>query len=265
VNQKVWANLAVATMRKPIAEAKAMGAMALFGEKYGDVVRVVKVGDYSLELCGGCHVNNTAEIGLFKLVSESGIGAGTRRIEAVTGRGAYQYLNQQLSTLREVAQSIKAPLLQETPARVEAVLQHVKELQRENESLRAKLGNIEAASLTDQLKQVNGVNLLAARVSATDMDNLRGMMDELKNKLGSAIIVLGSAEGDKVNLVAGVTKDLMDQGYHAGKIIKEVAARCGGGGGGRPDMAQAGGKDASKLQEALALVTELVQNQVVSK
>ncbi|MCK9909899.1 DHHA1 domain-containing protein, partial [Microbacteriaceae bacterium K1510] len=124
---------------------------------------------------------------------------------------------------------------------------------------------IEAASLTDQLKQVNGVNLLAARVSATDMDNPRGMMDELKNKLGSAIIVLGSAEGDKVNLVAGVTKDLMDQGYHAGKIIKEVAARCGGGGGGRPDMAQAGGKDASKLQEALALVTELVQNQVVSK
>jgi alanyl-tRNA synthetase len=265
VNQKVWENLAVEIMNKPIAEAKAMGAMALFGEKYGDIVRVVKVGDYSLELCGGCHVNNTAEIGLFKIVSESGIGAGTRRIEAVTGRGAYQYLNQQLSTLKEVAHALKAPVLQETPARVEALQQQLKDVQRENESLRAKLGNIEAASLSEQVKQVEGINVLAARVSATDMDNLRGMVDELKNKLGSAIIVLGSVEGDKVNLVAGVTKDLMEQGFHAGKIIKEVATRCGGGGGGRPDMAQAGGKDPAKLQDALELVNELVKSQAVAK
>lgn len=265
VNQKVWANLAVEITNKPISEAKAMGAMALFGEKYGDVVRVVQVGEYSLELCGGCHVSNTAEIGLFKLVSESGIGAGTRRIEAVTGRGAYQFLNQQLMTLKDVAHVLKSPVLQEIPARVEALQQQLKEVQRENESIRAKLGNIEAASLTDQLKQVGGVNLLVAQVSATDMDNLRGMMDELKNKLGSAVIVLGSVEGDKVNLVAGVTNDLMDQGFHAGKIIKEVATRCGGGGGGRPDMAQAGGKDPSKLQEALTAVTKLVQNQAVAK
>ncbi|GAA4705620.1 alanine--tRNA ligase [Brevibacillus fulvus] len=265
VNQKVWANLAVNITHKPIAEAKAMGAMALFGEKYGDIVRVVQVGDYSLELCGGCHVGNTAEIGLFKIVSESGIGAGTRRIEAVTGRGAYEYLNQQLVTLRDVAQTIKSPLLPEVPARVEALLQQLKEVQRENESLRAKLGNIEAASLTEQVKQVNGVQLLAARVSATDMDNLRTMVDELKNKLGSAVVVLGSAEDDKVNLVAGVTKDLMDQGFHAGKIIKEVAARCGGGGGGRPDMAQAGGKEPGKLNEALNYVVELIQSQAVSK
>jgi len=265
VNQKVWENLTVDVMHKPIAEAKAMGAMALFGEKYGDIVRVVKVGAYSLELCGGCHVNNTAEIGLFKIVSESGIGAGTRRIEAVTGRGAYQFLNQQLTTLKEVAHALKAPVLQETPARVEALQQQLKDVQRENESLRAKLGNIEAASLSDQVTQVGGVNVLAARVSATDMDNLRGMVDELKNKLGSAVIVLGAVEGDKVNLVAGVTKDLMEQGFHAGKIIKEVATRCGGGGGGRPDMAQAGGKDPSKLQEALKLVTELVKSQTVTK
>jgi alanyl-tRNA synthetase len=265
VNEKVWANLTVDIFHKPIAEAKAMGAMALFGEKYGDIVRVVKVGDYSLELCGGCHVNNTAEIGLFKIVSESGIGAGTRRIEAVTGRGAYQYLNQQLATLKEVAQALKAPVLAEAPARVEALQQQLKDVQRENESLRAKLGNIEAANLSQQVKQVEGVNVLAARVSATDMDNLRGMVDELKNKLGSAVIVLGSAEGEKVHLVAGVTKDLMEQGFHAGKIIKEVAARCGGGGGGRPDMAQAGGKDPSKLQEALALVSELVKSQAVAK
>ncbi|MGM0713016.1 alanine--tRNA ligase [Brevibacillus parabrevis] len=265
VNEKVWENLTVEISNKALAEAKAMGAMALFGEKYGDVVRVVKVGDYSLELCGGCHVNNTAEIGLFKLVSESGIGAGTRRIEAVTGRGAYQFLNQQFTTLKEVAHALKAPVLAEAPARVEGLQQQLKEVQRENESLRAKLGNIEAASLTDQLKQVDGMNVLAARVSASDMDNLRGMVDELKNKLGSAVIVLGSVDGEKVNLVAGVTKDLMDQGVHAGKIIKEVATRCGGGGGGRPDMAQAGGKDPSKLQEALDAVVELVKSQAVAK
>lgn len=265
VNEKVWENLTVDISNKALAEAKAMGAMALFGEKYGDVVRVVKVGDYSLELCGGCHVSNTAEIGLFKLVSESGIGAGTRRIEAVTGKGAYQFLNHQFTTLKEVAQALKAPVLAEAPARVEGLQQQLKELGRENESLRAKLGNIEAASLTDQLKQVDGMNVLAARVSAVDMDNLRGMVDELKNKLGSAVIVLGAVDGDKVNLVAGVTKDLMDQGIHAGKIIKDVATRCGGGGGGRPDMAQAGGKDPSKLQEALDEVADLVKSQAVAK
>lgn len=265
VNRKVWENISVNIMHKSLTQAKAMGAMALFGEKYGDVVRVVQVGEYSLELCGGCHVANTAEIGLFKIVSEGGIGAGTRRIEAVTGRGAYQYLNQQLQTLREVAGVIKSPLLSETPARVEGLQQQLKEVQRENESLRAKLGNIEAAALSGQIRQIAGVNLLATRVSAADMDSLRGMVDELKNKLGSAVIVLGAVEGDKVNLVAGVTKDLMDQGFHAGKIIKEVAARCGGGGGGRPDMAQAGGKDPAKLAEALELVSQLVENQAVAK
>ncbi|CAM3498025.1 alanine--tRNA ligase [Brevibacillus invocatus] len=265
VNEKVWENLLVDISNKSLTEAKAMGAMALFGEKYGDIVRVVKVGDYSLELCGGCHVSNTAEIGLFKIVSESGIGAGTRRIEAVTGRGAYQFLNQQFSILKDVAQALKAPLLAEAPARVEGLQQQLKEVQRENESLRAKLGNIEAASLTDQLVQVDGIQVLAARVSASDMDNLRGMVDELKNKLGSAVIVLGAVDADKVNLVAGVTKDLMDRGIHAGKIIKEVATRCGGGGGGRPDMAQAGGKDPAKLQEALDLVQELVKSQAVAK
>ncbi|MFM1652461.1 alanine--tRNA ligase [Brevibacillus sp. B_LB10_24] len=261
VNEKIWANIDVNIMHKPIAEAKAMGAMALFGEKYGEIVRVVQVGEYSLELCGGCHVKNTAEIGLFKIVSEGGIGAGTRRIEAVTGRGAFQYLNGQLATLRDVAQIVKAPQLHETPGRAEGLAQQLKEVQRENESLRAKLGNIEAATLTDQVKQVGGVNVLAARVSATDMDNLRGMVDELKQKLGSAVIVLGAVQEDKVNLVAGVTEDLLKQGFHAGKLVKEVAARCGGGGGGRPDMAQAGGKDPAKLGDALAAVTSLVEGQ----
>ncbi|WP_139490363.1 alanine--tRNA ligase [Brevibacillus dissolubilis] len=265
VNEKVWQQLTVDICHKPIEEAKAMGAMALFGEKYGDVVRVVNVIGYSIELCGGIHVNNTAEIGLFKILSESGIGAGTRRIEAVTGKGAYAFLNQQLGYLRETAALVKSNQLHETPARVEATLQQLKDVQRENESLRAKLGNIEAAALTDKVQDVNGVKVLATQVSATDMDNLRGMVDELKNKLGSAVIVLGAVEGDKVNLVTGVTKDLMDQGFHAGKIVKEVATRCGGGGGGRPDMAQAGGKEPAKLGEALAYVAEFVQNQAVSK
>ncbi|MGG0754507.1 alanine--tRNA ligase [Brevibacillus laterosporus] len=264
VNEQIWNNLPVNITNMKIAEAKEMGAMALFGEKYGDVVRVVNVEGYSIELCGGCHVGNTAEIGLFKILSESGIGAGTRRIEAVTGRGAYQYLNQQLTTLKEVAQAVKSPQLHETPTRVEGVLAQLKETQREAESLRTKLGNIEAGTLTDQVQEINGVKLLATQVSATDMDNLRGMVDELKNKLGSAIIVLGSVEGDKVNIVAGVTKDLMGQGFHAGKIVKEVATRCGGGGGGRPDMAQAGGKEPAKLGEALSIVASVVEGQAVA-
>ncbi|MED1664383.1 alanine--tRNA ligase [Brevibacillus laterosporus] len=264
VNEQIWNNLPVNITNMKIAEAKEMGAMALFGEKYGDVVRVVNVEGYSIELCGGCHVGNTAEIGLFKILSESGIGAGTRRIEAVTGRGAYQYLNQQLTTLKEVAQAVKSPQLHETPTRVEGVLAQLKETQREAESLRTKLGNIEAGTLTDQVREINGVKLLATQVSATDMDNLRGMVDELKNKLGSAIIVLGSVEGDKVNIVAGVTKDLMGQGFHAGKIVKEVATRCGGGGGGRPDMAQAGGKEPAKLGEALSIVASVVEGQAVA-
>ncbi|WPS89161.1 alanine--tRNA ligase [Brevibacillus halotolerans] len=264
VNEQIWSNLAVSISNMKIAEAKELGAMALFGEKYGDIVRVVNVEGFSIELCGGCHVGNTAEIGLFKIVSESGIGAGTRRIEAVTGRGAYQYLNQQLTTLKEVAQAVKSPQLHETPARVEGVLAQLKESQREAESLRTKLGNIEAGTLTEQVQEIKGVKLLATQVSATDMDNLRGMVDELKNKLGSAVIVLGSVEGDKVNIVAGVTKDLMSQGFHAGKIVKEVATRCGGGGGGRPDMAQAGGKEPAKLGEALSIVASVVEGQAVA-
>ncbi|MDF9413768.1 alanine--tRNA ligase [Brevibacillus laterosporus] len=264
VNEQIWSNLAVSISNMKIAEAKELGAMALFGEKYGDIVRVVNVEGFSIELCGGCHVGNTAEIGLFKILSESGIGAGTRRIEAVTGRGAYQYLNQQLTTLKEVAQAVKSPQLHETPARVEGVLAQLKESQREAESLRTKLGNIEAGTLTEQVQEIKGVKLLATQVSATDMDNLRGMVDELKNKLGSAVIVLGSVEGDKVNIVAGVTKDLMSQGFHAGKIVKEVATRCGGGGGGRPDMAQAGGKEPAKLGEALSIVASVVEGQAVA-
>lgn len=259
VNEKIWRSIHVETSFKAIAEAKAMGAMALFGEKYGDIVRVVKVGDYSLELCGGCHVPNTSVIGLFKIVSESGIGAGTRRIEAVTGEAAYKVLNDQISILKDAAAKLKTSP-KEVANRIDSMLVEMKQLQRENESLAAKLGNIEAGSLASKVKEINGVQLLAARVQAGDMNNLRNMADDLKQKLGSAVILLGTTDGSKVNLIAAVTDDLIKKGYQAGKLIKEAASICGGGGGGRPDMAQAGGKDPSKLDNALQFAEEWVKS-----
>ncbi|MFS0591076.1 alanine--tRNA ligase [Cytobacillus horneckiae] len=259
VNEKIWKSLDVEIDLKNIDEAKAMGAMALFGEKYGKIVRVVQIGAYSLELCGGCHVPNTSVIGLFKIQSESGIGAGTRRIEAVTGESAYKMMTEQIGILKDAAGKLKANT-KDLPARIDGLQAEMKQLQRENESLAAKLGNIEAGSLVNHAKEVNGITMLAAKVQATDMNNLRNMADDLKQKLGSAVVVLGSANDGKVNLIAGVTDDLIKQGYHAGKVIKEVATRCGGGGGGRPDMAQAGGKDPAKLDSALQFVEEWVKS-----
>jgi alanyl-tRNA synthetase len=259
VNEKIWQNIQVQIDLKPIAEAKEMGAMALFGEKYGKIVRVVQVGDYSLELCGGCHVPNTSVIGLFKIVSESGIGAGIRRIEGVTGESAYHLLNEQVGLLRDASEKLKANP-KDIVSRIDGLMAEIKQLQRENESLSAKLGNIEAGNLLENVKEINGVKVLAAKVQAVDMNNLRNMADDIKQKLGSAIIVLGSPSEGKVNLIAAVTKDLNEKGYHAGKLIKEVAAVCGGGGGGRPDMAQAGGKNPEKLDQAIQIVEEWVKS-----
>jgi len=257
VNEQVWKSIPVVIDLKPIDEAKAMGAMALFGEKYGDIVRVVQVGDYSIELCGGCHVDNTSRIGIFKLLGESGIGSGVRRIEAVTGRHAYEYLEGQLDLLKQASSLLKSNIA-DVPKRIEGLNQQLKELARENESLQGKLGAIEASQLTDKVKQVGEAQLLAAEVQAGGMDGLRSIADELKGKLPNAIIVLGSRAGEKVNFVVAVPQDLVKQGYHAGKLVKEVASVCGGGGGGRPDMAQAGGKDASKMAQALQRAEELV-------
>ena len=259
VNEKIWESIPVVIESKAIDEAKAMGAMALFGEKYGDVVRVVQVSDYSIELCGGCHVDNTSAIGLFKIVSESGIGAGTRRIEAVTGAAAYQQLKSQLNLLKETAEALKTNM-KDVPVRVESLLGEMKELARENESLKSKLGNIEAGNLISSVQEINGVKVLAAKVQATDMNNLRSMADELKAKIGSGVITLAAIQGEKVNIIAAVTQDLIPQGYHAGTLIKEVATRCGGGGGGRPDMAQAGGKNPSQVDSALKFVEEWVKS-----
>ncbi len=259
VNQQIWRNHSVETMVKPINEAKKMGAMALFNEKYGDNVRVVQVGDYSLELCGGCHVRNSGEIGLFKIVSESSIGAGVRRIEAVTGKHAYEYLNGQLTALKPLAKELKSTLLG-IPQKVEGLQITIKELQKENESLKAKLNHIEAKNLADRLETVDGISLLRVNVWPMDMKSLRNILDDLKTKVNSGILVLASAQDEKVNLVVSVSDDLIQKGFHAGQLIKELAGKVGGGGGGRPDMAQAGGKEPEKIQDALNYVTEYIKS-----
>ncbi|MDG5786474.1 alanine--tRNA ligase [Evansella sp. AB-P1] len=258
VNEKIWDGIAVETMQKSLNEAKEMGAMALFGEKYGETVRVVKVGDYSLELCGGCHVNNTAEIGLFKILSEAGIGAGVRRIEAVTGQNAYSHMSELVDILKEASGLLKSKVV-DVPFRIEQLQKQLKEKEKENESFAAKLSNLEAGNILDEMIEIEGVSLLVKQVNVSDMNRLRQMADSLKEKIESGILVLAAVNNGKVSIVASVSKDLVKDGHHAGNIVKEVATRCGGGGGGRPDMAQAGGKDPSKLQDALKIVPDFIK------
>ncbi|WP_018131428.1 alanine--tRNA ligase [Effusibacillus pohliae] len=263
VNEQIWANLPVEISEMPLEEAKKLGAMALFGEKYGDVVRVVKAGDYSIELCGGCHVRRTGEIGIFKIVSESSIAAGIRRIEAVTGRGAYQYMQQQSKLLEEIAGKLKSNV-KDIPVRVEALQSNVKELTKEIESLKGKLASYEVKGLLDKVQQVEGISYIAAEVAGLDSDALRNVAEDLRNRIGSGVVVVGAANDGKVNFVAGVTKDLVAKGLQAGKIVKEVAAITGGGGGGRPELAQAGGRDAAKLADAIAQVPNILKNQLAN-
>lgn len=259
VNEYIWKDIEVVIEEMKIDEAKALGAMALFGEKYGDIVRVVQVSDYSIELCGGNHVNRTSEIGLFKIVSEGGIGAGTRRIEAVTGKGAYITIKEEEQVLNEAASRFKANP-KDLVVRISGLQADYKELQRENESLSQKVANSQAGAILDAAQKVGDVTVLSTRVDVKDNNQLRQMMDDLKQKLDKAIIVLGAADGDKVMLCAGVTKDIVGGGYHAGQIVKSVAEKCGGKGGGRPDMAMAGAKEVSKLDEALNSVYDFVKS-----
>lgn len=259
VNEKIWQSMPVIVEHKKLDEAKDMGAMALFGEKYSDIVRVVQVGDYSIELCGGCHVINTSDIGLFKIVSEAGIGAGTRRVEAVTSRDAYDYLNNKENLLQQSAALLKTTD-DHVPGRIEEIYQEMKQINKENESLQAKLSHLEANSIIEQVETVNGIHVLAKKVDVKDMDQLRTMIDDLKQQLESGVILLAAENNGKVQLVAGISDDLVKDGFHAGHLIKQAATLCGGGGGGRPNMAQAGGKDASKIQEALDVAKEYVLN-----
>ncbi|SFH35830.1 alanyl-tRNA synthetase [Desulfotomaculum arcticum] len=260
VNNAVLNNLKVEVVETSLDEAREMGAMALFEEKYGDHVRVVKMGDFSLELCGGTHVAATSEVGLFKLLGESSVGSGLRRVEAVTGEGAMDYMRAKEDQLQLIAKSVKAPL-HEVVHKVEAIVQDLRDLEKETETLRARLARYEVQGILDRAREIAGVKVLASRSDAADMDSLRAMVDLLRDKMGSGVIVLGAAVNGKVNLVAGVSKDLVSRGLHAGKLIKEIAPLVGGGGGGRPDMAQAGGKDPSGLEGALDKVYSLVEAQ----
>lgn len=258
VNKQIWKSTELVVEHKEKSEAEAMGAMALFGEKYGDIVRVVQINDYSIELCGGCHVNNTSEIGLFKILSESGIGAGIRRIEAVTSKDAYHFMNEKVQSLQTSANLLKVSE-EEVQSKISNVLEEMKELKRKNDSLSTKLSNIEAKSLTDHIREVKGVNILAQKVNVSDMGQLRNMVDEMKQELTSGIILLASENNNKVQLAAGISNDLIDKGFHAGDLIKQAAKICGGGGGGRPDMAQAGGTKPENIVEALQFATKYVK------
>ena len=261
VNEAIFASYPIETEEMGIDAAREKGAMALFGEKYGDVVRVVDMGGYSIELCGGAHLKNTAQVGSFKIVSENGVAAGVRRIEALTGEGALHHYQAQEDEVRTLSQMVKA-----TPdklvARVEQLLAEQKELAKELEKLKAKLAGGAADEILDQKTEINGVAVLAAEVKDMDGNAMRTLGDQLKNKLGSGVIVLAGAAGGKVSLMAMATDDVVKKGVHAGNIIKAAAAVCGGGGGGRPNMAQAGGKDASKIGEALAKAKEVVAEQI---
>ena len=260
VNKQILLNLPVVTREMPVEEAKATGAMAFFGDKYGDVVRLVSMGDFSLELCGGTHCQRTGDIGQIKILSESGIGSGLRRIEAVTGTGALQYHQQQEEKLAALATLLKARP-DNIEKRLEQVLKENKTLTKEIEKLQAKQDQDAIDGLWEKATDLGGVKLLTAQVKAVDMPTLRNILDLLRDKLPDSVIVLAAAQEEKSQFVISVAPSAQQKGLHAGKLIKEVAAVCGGSGGGRPDMAQAGGKivDAEKIQSALAKAEELVR------
>ena len=259
VNQMIFMGRAVEIEQMSLDAAKEKGAMALFGEKYdADRVRVVSVDDFSIELCGGTHVTNTSEIGLFKITSESGIGAGIRRIEAVTSKAALDYLNTYVTRVNVLAASLKAkPSNLET--RIETLVSDLSELRRENDSLKAQMANSKVADLANEVQVINGFNVIVTRIDGVQMADLKAMIDECKQKLGDVVIVLASVTDEKLALACGVTTDYIKQGLNAGKIVKEVAMICGGNGGGRPDMATAGAKEISKIEEGFAKVVSIIE------
>jgi len=252
VNDQVRSNGAAQTQVLSYDDAIAAGALAFFGEKYGDKVRVLGIGDFSTELCGGTHVTRTGDIGLFKITSESGIASGVRRIEAVTGRGALAWVNGSERTLREAAAVLKGGR-DDVPGKLSQLVDRTRQLEREVAELKTRLAAGSSRNLLDDVKTVSGVKLLVARIDGADSQALRASADSLKDKLGSGVVVLGGVEGDKVRLVAGVTSDLTSR-FKAGEIIKPIAKQVGGSGGGRPDFAQAGGTEPEQLDAALALV-----------
>lgn len=261
VNEKIAENIAVETQVMTMDEAKKTGAMALFDEKYGETVRVVSMGDFSKEFCGGTHVKNTGEITTFKIISESGISAGVRRIEALTGDNVFAYYKAIEEQLAAAAKAVKA-----TPANLVEKIEHmaaeIKALQSENESLKSKAAKEALGDVMNQVIEVKGVKLLATRVDGVDMNGLRDLGDQLKAKLGDGVVVLASSVDGKVNLVAMATDAAMAKGAHAGNLIKGIAALVGGGGGGRPNMAQAGGKNPEGIEQAINEVSTVLEGQI---
>ncbi|MBS5285390.1 MAG: alanine--tRNA ligase [Clostridiales bacterium] len=261
VNEQIQASLPVVTEIMTLEEAKKTGAMALFGEKYGDKVRVVEMGDFSTELCGGTHVANTGSIASFKILSETGIAAGVRRIEALTSEGLMKHYEGVEKELAEAAKAAKT-----TPAaltsRIESLLEELKTLHAENEKLKSKMAKDSLGDVMSQVKEVNGVKVLAAKVPDVDMNGLRNLGDQLKDKLGEGVVVIASVLEGKVNLMATVTEGAQKKGAHAGNLIKAIAGCVGGGGGGRPNMAQAGGKNPAGIEEALKKAEEVLAEQI---
>ena len=261
VNEQIVAGLPVKVENMPIEEARKTGAQALFGEKYGDVVRVVNMGDYAIEFCGGTHVKNTNEIMAFKILSESGVAAGVRRIEALTSKGLIRYYDNLEKKLNEAAKVLKA-----TPDNLAEKIAHLtaenKALHSEVESLKSKLAQDAMGDVMDQVQEIKGVKLLAAEVDGVDMNGLRDLGDQLKEKLGEGVVVLASGNDGKVSLMVTATDAAMKQGAHAGNLVKAIAGLVGGGGGGRPNMAQAGGKNPAGIQEALKKAAEALEGQL---
>ena len=261
VNAEIAKNNAVITEVMNSEQAKATGAMALFGEKYEEDVRVVSMGDFSKELCGGTHVANTGMITTFKILSEAGVASGVRRIEALTGDGVFAYYREMEKELNEAAKVAKT-----TPAqlkdKVEHMLSEIKSLQSEVEALKSKLAKDALGDVMNQITEVKGIKLLATAVEDVDMNGLRDLGDQLKEKLGEGVVVIASSANGKVNLIAMVTDGAMEKGAHAGNLIKGIAALVGGGGGGRPNMAQAGGKNPAGIPDAIAKVQEVLEGQI---
>jgi len=260
VNAQIRKNTAAQAQLMDKDKALAAGAMALFGEKYGDEVRVLSIGDFSVELCGGTHVDRAGDIGLFKIVAETGVASGIRRIEAVTGENAFNWVQQSLANFAKTAQTLNARM-DEAPQKAVNAANRIKQLEKELEKLKAKLASQASADIESHAIDIDGIKVLAHHIEGADVETLRETLDRLKDKFGSAVIVLGTTKDEKVNLVAGVTKDQTNR-IKAGDLVNVVATQVGGKGGGRPDMAQAGGNNPAALDQALQSVPDWVREHI---
>nr|WP_283805079.1 DHHA1 domain-containing protein [Lentilactobacillus rapi] len=260
VNRQIFNETNVDTVVTDPKTGKKMGAIALFSEKYGDKVRVVSIGDFSVEFCGGTHVKNTRDIGLFKIVSESGVGAGIRRIEAVTSKDAFKLLNDRNKELNQIASSLKVNQIKDVPTRVTQVQDEIKELQQKQQSLEAKLAGQQAQNVFNDKKQAGDKTIITGIIKDAGMDQLRQLADTWRSKKLSDVLVLGTGSGQKANLIVAVADDKVKAGIKAGDLIKSIAGNIKGGGGGRPNMAQAGGKDPAGLDKAMNAAVDWLTN-----